>query len=85
MIIKIGGDLRIENNIMPKEVAEKYLLKQPPIGEGRFGKVYWAKEYKTSKKVAIKMVGEPIILHLTIVSDWIPEIVQSRSSNTVNY
>jgi hypothetical protein len=42
--------------LMPKEVAGRYLLKNV-LGEGRFGRVYRAKDYKTSKKVAVKMVG----------------------------
>lgn len=41
---------------MPKEVANRYLLKNA-LGEGRFGRVYRAKDYKTSKKVAVKMVS----------------------------
>lgn len=46
---------------MPKEIAERYLLKNI-LGEGRFGRVYRAKDYKTSKKVAVKMVTIIFIL-----------------------
>lgn len=41
---------------MVKEIAERYLLKTQ-LGEGRFGWVYKAKDYRTSKKVAIKLVS----------------------------
>ena len=40
---------------MVKEIAERYLLKTL-LGEGRFGWVYKAKDYRTSKKVAVKIV-----------------------------
>ena len=41
---------------MRKEIAERYLLKNI-LGEGRFGKVYRAKDYRTSKAVAVKVVS----------------------------
>ena len=41
---------------MVKEIGERYLLKTQ-LGEGRFGRVYKAKDYKTSKKVAVKLVS----------------------------
>lgn len=55
---------------MPKEIADRYCLKMPPIGEGRFGRVYRAKDYRTSKKVAIKIVSLNIkysIIKITIM------------------
>ena len=41
---------------MPKEIADRYLLKTL-LGEGRFGRVFKAKDYRTQKKVAIKTVA----------------------------
>ena len=41
---------------MVKEIAERYLLKTQ-LGEGRFGWVFKAKDYRTSKKVAVKVVS----------------------------
>ena len=50
---------------MVKEIADRYLLKTL-IGEGRFGRVYKAKDYRTSKKVAVKIVRIELIYYYKI-------------------
>ena len=66
---------------MVKEIAERYLLKTQ-LGEGRFGWVFKAKDYRTSKKVAVKVVSiflywiwlekqtvSGLIMKLTLITD----------------
>ena len=57
ILIKSSTSVFTHNSIiqMVKEIAERYLLKTL-LGEGRFGWVYKAKDYRTSKKVAVKIV-----------------------------
>ena len=61
---------------MGKEIADRYLLKTT-VGEGRFGRVFKAKDYKTSKKVALKLVHK-FDVNEHLVSDLIEKLLRKR-------